>query len=94
MNRFLLFLCVSLLLAACGRDQTTPANDGKSEELTQDTPAVLQTDPNPKIVKEESARAKAAIAVFASALKAELQNAMQQGGPINAIGVCNTTAMQ
>ena len=93
MNRILLFLCVSFLVAACGRDQTTPTNDAKSEELAQDTLETLQTDPELEIVKEESARAKAAIAVFAAALKTELKNAMQQGGPINALGVCNTTAM-
>lgn len=93
MLRFLLFLCVSFLVSACGHDQPAPASGAIPEEPAQDAPASLQPDPELEIVKEESARAEAAIAVFASALKAELKNAMQQGGPVNAIGVCNTTAM-
>jgi hypothetical protein len=41
----------------------------------------------------EIANAKSAIAVFAASLQAELKAAMQAGGPVNAISVCNTTAM-
>lgn len=37
--------------------------------------------------------AKAAIKDFAGALQAELKNAMQSGGPVTAIAVCNTQAM-
>jgi len=40
----------------------------------------------------EQAEAKNAIAAFAEALKAELTAAMQAGGPINAIEVCNARA--
>lgn len=40
----------------------------------------------------EAAEAKRAIAAFAGALKSELVAAMQSGGAINAIGVCNTSA--
>jgi hypothetical protein len=41
----------------------------------------------------EIARAKAAIKQFAGALQTELKTAMQAGGPVAAIGVCNTQAM-
>ena len=41
----------------------------------------------------EVAAAKAAIKEFAGALQAELKGAMKAGGPIAAIGVCNTQAM-
>jgi len=40
----------------------------------------------------EQAEAQAAIAAFAGALKAELTSAMQAGGPLNAIEVCNERA--
>lgn len=38
-------------------------------------------------------QAKTAIAAFAGALKSELVSAMQSGGPIEAINVCNTRAI-
>ena len=41
----------------------------------------------------EVAAAKAAIKEFAGALQTELKTAMKAGGPIAAIGVCNTQAM-
>jgi len=41
----------------------------------------------------ETAAAKAAIQELAGALQAELKSAMQAGGPVAAIGVCNTQAM-
>ncbi len=41
----------------------------------------------------ETAAAKAAIQELAGALQAELKGAMQAGGPVAAIGICNTQAM-
>ena len=53
--------------------------------------------PAPAGPEQESAaeiqRAKAAINTFAAALKSELISAMQEGGPLNAIEVCNTRAV-
>jgi len=95
-NRLLLLLSFTTLIAACSPDQPNPGNPGanqESENLSQDNPVALKSDSDEKIASEASNQAKAAIAAFASALKAELKNAMQQGGPVNAIGVCNTTAM-
>jgi len=88
MNRILLVLCFAILVAACSPDQSTPVAGKESEKPARDQP-----DSSAVIVSEESSRAKAAIGTFASALQAELKNAMQQGGPVNAIAVCNTTAM-
>jgi hypothetical protein len=47
------------------------------------------------VPSDESAladRAKASVAAFADALKSELSSAMQAGGPLQAIEVCNTRA--
>jgi len=93
MYRMLPILSFTILIAACGPEQSNPAVSPESDKAAQDTPATLQLDPAAKIAGEEAVRAKAAIGAFASALKAELKNAMQQGGPVNAIGVCNATAM-
>lgn len=88
MNRILLILSCTILIVACSPDQSTPVAGPESEKPAQD-----QSDSGALIASEESSKAKAAIGAFASALQAELKNAMQQGGPVNAIGVCNTTAM-
>lgn len=42
---------------------------------------------------EEVAAAKAAIQELAGALQSELKSAIQDGGPVSAIAVCNTKAM-
>ena len=88
MSRILMVLCFAIMVAACGPDQSTPVAGLESEKPAKDQP-----DSSAVIVSEESSRARAAIGAFASALQAELKNAMQQGGPVNAIAVCNTTAM-
>ena len=53
--------------------------------LTAILPGLLAAD-------EPADQARAAIAAFAGALKNELSSAMQAGGPLNAIEVCNTRA--
>ena len=47
----------------------------------------IASQPDP-LVKES----RMAIKAFATELKGELQTAMKAGGPVNAIGVCNTRA--
>jgi len=54
--------------------------------------AVLLPGPVTAAESTEQAAAQAAIAAFAGALKAELTTAMQAGGPLNAIEVCNARA--
>jgi hypothetical protein len=47
---------------------------------------------SPAEESDSRAEAEAAIAAFGGALKSELTAAMQDGGPLNAIEVCNTRA--
>jgi hypothetical protein len=58
---------------------------------------IIADAPAPAVSEQESAaeiqRARTAIGTFAAALKSELVSAMQQGGPLNAIEVCNTRAV-
>lgn len=56
--------------------------------LTTDCRSDQQSD-----MDTEAAAAKAAIKELATALQSELKTAMQTGGPVAAIGVCNTRAM-
>jgi hypothetical protein len=46
-----------------------------------------------QVTNSEQMAAKAAIKEFAGALQTELKTAMQAGGPVAAIGVCNTRAL-
>ena len=56
--------------------------------LTLDCSSDQQSDKDTEV-----AAAKAAIKELATALQSELKAAMQTGGPVAAIGVCNTQAM-
>jgi hypothetical protein len=56
--------------------------------LTMDCSSDQQSD-----MDTEVAAAKAAIKELAAALQSELKSAMRTGGPVAAIGVCNTQAM-
>lgn len=52
-----------------------------------------RSDQQAESTQTQAAQAKAAIKELAVALKTELKGAMQAGGPVAAIGVCNTQAM-
>ena len=71
----------SLLLTACSKEQPEV-----SELASQ--PADFAT----AMSEQDLQSAQAAISAYATALKAELTSALQQGGPVNAIQVCNTGA--
>lgn len=58
--------------------------------LAMDCSSAQQTDAGRET---ETAAAKDAIQQLAGALQAELKSAIQAGGPVSAIGVCNTRAM-
>ena len=47
-----------------------------------------------QLVQTETQRAKQAIKTLATELQAELKKALNEGGPVNAITVCNTKAHQ
>jgi len=53
----------------------------------------LNCNADQQVADSEQTAAKAAIKDFAGALQAELKVAMQAGGPVAAIGVCNTQAL-
>jgi hypothetical protein len=82
--QILRFLIFTIMLAACSPE---------SENAAREAPVAVKADTSEKSLNEESTRARAAIGEFATALQAELKRAMKHGGPVNAIGVCNTTAM-
>jgi hypothetical protein len=52
-------------------------------------PASESTQPDASVL---AGQAKASVAAFATALKSELSSAMQAGGPLQAIELCNTRA--
>ncbi|MGD2128728.1 MAG: DUF3365 domain-containing protein [Lysobacterales bacterium] len=54
--------------------------------------AAVATAPASADAPDNEAAARAAVMAFADALKTELVSAMQSGGPLNAIEVCNTRA--
>jgi hypothetical protein len=54
--------------------------------------AAILSAPAQAVASDDTAAAQAAVAGFANALKTELVSAMQTGGPLNAIEVCNTRA--
>ncbi|HPY39926.1 MAG TPA: DUF3365 domain-containing protein [Thiolinea sp.] len=83
MKKLFVLGLVSLLVACGGKEEqkTTKANDTA-------TPAA--TGPTDKAALTEEA--KAAIKLYGGNLKEQLQMAMQTGGPVNALTVCNTQA--
>jgi hypothetical protein len=81
--RIILLLSFTIMISACGLE---------SESAAREEPVAVKADSSEKSLNEERTRARAAIGTFATALQAELKNAMKHGGPVNAIGVCNTTA--
>lgn len=81
----LLLLSLASLLVACG---------GKSEQAatTANESAAAKPAAAPMDKAALAEEAKTAIKVYGGSLKSELQTAMQSGGPINALTVCNTKA--
>lgn len=81
----LLLLSLTSLLVACGGKNEQPATT--ANESTAAKPAAAPMD---KAALAEEA--KTAIKAYGGSLKSELQTAMQSGGPVNALTVCNTKA--
>ena len=83
------FSALSMLLVACGG-----TNDTSKQEQAAKQENAEKTSTAPTIDKKAAIEeAKKITKDFTSTLKAELQKAMQQGGPINALSVCNTKAI-
>jgi hypothetical protein len=81
MNRLRYYLLCAVLVAGCG------PGTAESVDLPETGHSPIAVD-----VDEEARRAKSAIAELAASLQAELKRAMQEGGPVNAIAVCNSKA--
>lgn len=98
MNKLLFTLSMLAVLSAC--DENKPIaekNNALTSSEKQEAPVI---SPQPTHVdteintEAEIAQARAVIKVFAGTLKNELQAGMQNGGPVNALAVCNTKAPQ
>ena len=79
----LLLLGLASLLVACG---------GKEEPKVSNTTTTPPTASTPLDKAALSEQAKNAIKTYGGSLKAELQTAMQAGGPVNAISACQLKA--
>ena len=82
------FIGVAMLAVACGAEE--PAQTVASEDSDSGTVVATVSAID---ISAEIARSRAAIQAFAGTLQAELSSAMQAGGPVAAIGICNTEAM-
>ena len=79
----ILILGLASLLVACG---------GKEEPKTDTTESKKPAATAPLDKAALAEQAKAAIKTYGGSLKAELQTAMQSGGPVNAISACQLKA--
>ncbi len=89
MKKLLVIISIMFLMNSCTK-----------EEAADKTPEMQKTDmkaselETPVNKEEETENAMSAIKMFAGALKSELKKAIEEGGPVNAISVCNTRAME
>jgi len=108
MNKIVLGLALSSLLVACGGDSEKDATKNTSKEAVKEVAVSNETAvENAKSVIAETAstvsngidkkaeieKAKKIAMAFGGELKAELKKAMKDGGPLNALEICNTKAM-
>ncbi|MBU0654289.1 MAG: DUF3365 domain-containing protein [Gammaproteobacteria bacterium] len=93
MKKQLSAISMAVLLAACGGGEESKQSQAPAEaprvEQTQAAPA---TPPAPADKGALVESAKAAVQALGGTLKSELQAAMEAGGPVEALNVCNTKA--
>jgi hypothetical protein len=93
MIRYTLPAALALVLAGCGSDQ--PESQQAQESAPAST-APAQAAPVPTAsapdVEALTADAKQAVMALGSTLKSQLQSAMKEGGPANAVDVCHKIA--
>ncbi|MGB5339394.1 MAG: DUF3365 domain-containing protein [Gammaproteobacteria bacterium] len=89
-----------LLAAGCDMQKSAQNNtDNIIKILNEPAPAALplvkdKAAPDADSANDEDlANASAAIEAFSSSLQYELVSAMQEDGPVNALGICHTRAM-
>ncbi len=101
MYKIVLMAAMALTLAACGSKENTTTTESKP--ASQAAPATIQAAPTPAAAPAPTTstqpdkaalveQAKLAGQSFSGKLRAELQTAIQSGGPVVAIAVCNTKA--
>lgn len=92
MKHLALLISISTLLVACGGDEkpSTSAETApqKIEEVAKQAATTPATPDKAALVED----AKTAIKTLGMTLQGELKLAMKNGGPINALDVCNTKA--
>lgn len=86
-------ISIAVLLTACGggeenKQAQAPTEAPKAEQTQAEAPAKPAAPDKAMLV----ASAKTAIQALGGTLKSELQAAMQAGGPVEALHVCNTKA--
>lgn len=93
MNKYLVMVSLTAVLAACGEKNAqaqTPAEVPKAAEQARTTLAAEPVPPVDKAALVE--QAKAAVQALGGALKAELEAAVKTGGPVAALSVCRIKA--
>ena len=90
MKKLLVIISIMFFLMNSCTKEESAENISEMQKVDMKTSA-LQIPVNKE---EEIVSAKSAIKMFAGALKSELKKAIEDGGPVNAINVCNTRAME
>ncbi|MEQ1638779.1 MAG: DUF3365 domain-containing protein [Methylococcales bacterium] len=89
MKKQLLMLSLSALLAACGGEDKQAQAPGHTNSTNGQTKTSANFD---KAALTE--KAKTAVQTLGATLKSELEVAMKAGGPLNALSICNTKALE
>ena len=98
MKKHVLLFSLLAFLSACGdkteQQATAPAESAKPTETSSPT-ALESAKPAAAVVPDKAAlteAAKKAVQTLGGSLKTELEQAMKNGGPVEALNVCNTKA--
>jgi hypothetical protein len=98
MNKSIFALTITMLLSGCNSDTATNNSDNPTVSNSDQTATVekvadvTEQKSTEITLASETANAKKATAEFAGNLKSKLMAAMKEGGPIKALGVCNSDA--
>lgn len=88
MKKLLIIASIIFLLVSCVKDESAERTPEMQKKDVKESISKMQINKETEIDS-----AKSAIKTFAGALKTELKKAIHEGGPVNAINVCNTTAL-
>ncbi len=88
MKKLLVIISIILLMNSCTKEESAEITSEAQKTKMEVSSFTISINK-----EEEIENAKSAIKTFAGALKSELKKAIEEGGPVNAISVCNTKAM-